>query len=176
VVRSRITQPEARSQPESRTADVVADASADQTALAVAETHGRPRWLVLAIAAAAALVVVGGVLAAFLVPAMTPPSSPTSQPGNQNDGTVAVTVVPPPVLVSATRSADGAVATIVWKTAKPQGGDQYQWVREGTTDAPTVTAKPRAVLAGLTAGAPACIDITTVRAGRTSEPLKACTP
>lgn len=133
------------------------------------------RWLLPVLAAAAALVVVGGVLAAVLVPSLAPSStSQTQRPGSDQDGTVAVTVVPPPTLVSATRGAGGATATIVWKTVKPQKGDQYQWVREGTTDLPVVTGVPKAELTGLTAGVPVCIDVTTVRAGRTSEPLKAC--
>ena len=134
----------------------------------------RPRRLLPVIAAAAVLVVAGGVLAAVLLPAATPAASPTQRPGSDQDGTVAVTVVPPPTLVSATRDAQGTTATIVWKTAKPQKGDQYQWVREGTTDVPEVTAQPKAELTGLTAGVPVCIDVSTVRSGRTSEPLKAC--
>ncbi|MFJ8893405.1 serine/threonine-protein kinase [Leifsonia sp. NPDC102414] len=134
----------------------------------------RPRWLLPVIAAAAVLVVAGGVLAAVLLPQTAPAASPTQRPGSDQDGTVAVTVVPPPTLVSATRNAQGTTATIVWKTAKPQKGDQYQWVREGTTDVPEVTAQPKAELTGLTAGVPVCIDVATVRSGRTSEPLKAC--
>ncbi|WP_085370326.1 serine/threonine-protein kinase [Leifsonia sp. NCR5] len=134
----------------------------------------RPRWLLPVIAAAAVLVVAGGVLAAVLVPSLSPAASPTQRAGTDQDGTIAVTVVPPPTLVSATRDASGTTATIVWKTAKPEKGDQYQWVREGTTDPPTVTAAPKAQLTGLTAGVPVCIDVATVRSGRTSEPLKAC--
>ncbi|GAB3576896.1 serine/threonine-protein kinase [Leifsonia lichenia] len=139
-----------------------------------ASRASRPRWLLPVIAAAAVLVVAGGVLAAVLLPSATPAASPTQRPGSDQDGTVAVTVVPPPTLVSATRNAQGTTATIVWKTAKPQKGDQYQWVREGTTDVPEVTAQPKAELTGLTAGVPVCIDVATVRSGRTSEPLKAC--
>lgn len=138
-------------------------------------SSARPRrWLVPVIAAAAVLVVVGGVLAAVLAPSLAPSASSTQRPGSAEDGTIAVTVVPPPVLVSATRDTTGTTATIVWKTAKPEKGDQYQWVREGTTDPPTVTEAPKAQLTGLTAGVPVCIDVTTVRSGRTSEPVKAC--
>jgi serine/threonine protein kinase len=138
-------------------------------------SSSRPRrWLVPVIAAAAVLVVAGGVLAAVLASSLAPSASSTQRPGSAEDGTIAVTVVPPPTLVSATRDTTGTSATIVWKTAKPEKGDQYQWVREGTTDPPTVTAAPKAHLTGLTAGVPVCIDVTTVRSGRTSEPLKAC--
>lgn len=138
-------------------------------------SSARPRrWLVPVIAAAAVLVVVGGVLAAVLAPSLAPSASSTQRPGSAEDGTIAVTVVPPPVLISATRDTTGTTATIVWKTAKPEKGDQYQWVREGTTDPPTVTEAPKAQLTGLTAGVPVCIDVATVRSGRTSEPVKAC--
>lgn len=175
VLRPRTARPStetAAAPPAGSAAIPVADSDIDG---ARAEARSRPRWLVPVITGAAVLVVAGGILAAVLVPAMTPSTSPTTQPGDQQDGTVAVTVVPPPVLVSATRNAAGNAATIVWKTAEPHDGDQYQWVREGTTDAPTVTAKPSAKVTGLTKGSPACIDVVTIRAGRTSQPLKACT-
>ena len=91
-----------------------------------------------------------------------------------DDGTVAVTVVPPPVLVSAVRGPDGRTATFTWKTGSPERGDQFTWLREGTTTGPSVTADPTITLTGLTPGVPVCLDVSTVRAGRTSEPLKAC--
>ncbi|WP_223690216.1 serine/threonine-protein kinase [Leifsonia poae] len=136
----------------------------------------RSRWLLPTIAVAAVLVVAGGILAAVLVPSTGPAAGHSGRPGSAGDGTVAVTVVPAPTLVSATRAPDGSSATIVWRTEKPVEGDQYQWRREGTTDAPTVTGEPRAQLTGLTAGVGACIEVVTVRSGRTSAPLKACSP
>ncbi|WP_431198193.1 hypothetical protein [Leifsonia xyli] len=85
-----------------------------------------------------------------------------------------MTVVPPPVLVSAVRAPDGASAAFTWKTEGAKKGDQYTWVQEGTTNGPSVTTDPTVTVTGLTPGVPVCIDIATVRAGRTSEQLKAC--
>jgi hypothetical protein len=115
-----------------------------------------------------------GVGAAVVAGALTAPSSAPARPGAGDDGTVAVTVVPPPVLVSAVRAAGGASATFTWKTSDPQPGDRFTWAQEGTTSGPSVTDRPTVTLTGLTPGAPVCIDIATVRAGRTSQPLKAC--
>lgn len=132
------------------------------------------RRLTAWIAGGAIAVVVLAVAAAVIANLLAPHTSPGSRPGSGEDGTVAVTVVPPPTLVSAVRSKDGTSATITWKTAHPKSGDEYTWTREGTTDPPAVTSKPSVTLTGLTPGAPVCIDVATVRAGRTSEQLKAC--
>lgn len=136
---------------------------------------GRPlrRRLVAWIGGGAVAVVALGIGAAILSSALAPPAPTTTRRGD-GDGTIAVTTVPAPTLVSAKRDATGTAATIVWKTAAPRDGDQYSWVRDGTTDPPTVTGRPTVTLTGLTPGVPVCVDVTTIRAGRTSEPLKAC--
>ncbi|MGN6428637.1 MAG: protein kinase domain-containing protein [Leifsonia sp.] len=155
-------------------------APVDAAAAEAAPDEQRPasspqrRRLTAWIAAGAAAVVVLGVGAAVVAGALSPQSPDAPRQGGGGDGTIAVTVVPAPVLVSAKRSADGTSATIVWKTASPKEGDQYSWVREGTTDAPAVTTRPQVTVSGLAPGAPVCIDVTTIRSGRTSEPLKAC--
>jgi len=136
--------------------------------------RGRPGWMLPVIAGAAALVVIAGILAAVLVPALAPTAVSTERPGTGQDGQIDVSVVPPPTLVSATRSADGTTATFVWKTAGAKKGDQYQWGRDGTNDPKTVTAQPQAQVTGLAAGVGVCITVETVRAGRTSAELKAC--
>lgn len=133
-----------------------------------------PRRRVVAwVAGAAGAVVVLGIAAAVIANALAPSAPVTTRQGG-GDGTIAVTTVPAPTLVSATRDSAGTTATIVWKTASPKDGDQYAWVREGTTDPPSVTARPSLILTGLTPGVPVCVDVTTIRSGRTSEPLKAC--
>jgi serine/threonine protein kinase len=135
------------------------------------------RRLLTWIGAGAAAVVVLGIVAAVLANVLTPPSSPTAPDAGPGDGgSIAVTVVPPPVLVSAVRSTDGASADFTWKTKDPQKGDQFTWVQEGTTNGPSVTAQPKVTVTGLTPGVPVCIDVATVRSGRTSEQLKACAP
>lgn len=151
-----------------------ADAPADAAATAVRPARSR----VLAwIGAGAGAVVVLGVAAAIVANLVAPPTAPsTPGAGPGDDDTIAVTVVPPPVLVSAVRAPDGASATFTWKTADAEKGDQYTWVREGTTNGPSVVADPTVTVKGLTPGAPVCIDVATVRAGRTSETLKACAP
>ncbi|QNE37551.1 protein kinase [Leifsonia shinshuensis] len=131
------------------------------------------RRLLTWIAAGAAAVVVIAVGAAIVSNALTPAAPATNRQGG-DDGVVPVTVVPQPTLVSAKRDAAATSATIVWKTAQPKSGDQYSWVREGTTDAPAVTSDTTVTLTGLTPGVPVCVDVTTIRAGRTSQPLKAC--
>lgn len=131
------------------------------------------RRLVAWIGGAAAAVVVLGIGAAILSNALAASTPPSTRQGG-DDGAIAVTTVPAPTLVSAQRDATGTAATIVWKTAAPRDGDEYSWVRDGTTDPPTVTGRPTVTLTGLTPGVPVCIDVTTIRSGRTSEPLKAC--
>ncbi|MGO4535631.1 serine/threonine-protein kinase [Leifsonia sp. 2MCAF36] len=133
-----------------------------------------PRRRLLAwIGAGAAAVVVLGIAAAVVANVLAPAYTPET-PGAGGDSSIAVTVVPPPVLVSAVRSPDGAAATFVWKTEEAQKGDQYTWVQEGTTNGPSVSADPTVTVTGLAPGVPVCIDIATVRAGRTSQQLKAC--
>ncbi|WP_431280348.1 hypothetical protein [Leifsonia poae] len=134
----------------------------------------RPRWLIPVVAVAAGVVVVGGILAAVLAPMLAPSAAPSDRPGSEQDSTVAVSVIPEPTLVSATRSADGTVATFVWKTADPKKGDSYLWKREGTTEGPQPTDASRVDVPGLTPGVGACIDVVTVRSGRTSTALEAC--
>ncbi|MDR6970193.1 protein kinase domain-containing protein [Leifsonia shinshuensis] len=135
-----------------------------------------PRRRLLAwIGAGAAAVIVLGIAAAVLANVLAPASSsPSSGPRAGDDSSIAVTVVPPPVLVSAVRSPDGASATFVWKTEDAKKSDQFTWVQEGTTNGPTVVGEPTVTVTGATPGVPVCIDIQTVRAGRTSQPLKAC--
>lgn len=156
-------------------ADAAADDEDAADAPTGADTPRDPRLRLLGwIGAGAAAVVVLGIAAAVVANVLAPPSSPSSPGAGTDGGSVAVTVVPPPVLVSAVRAPDGASATFAWKTDGPQKGDQFTWVQEGTTNGPALTAEPKVTVAGLTPGVPVCIDITTVRSGRTSEQLKAC--
>jgi serine/threonine protein kinase len=156
--------------------DRAGDSTVADTAVASAEPTVRdPRRRLLAwIGAGAGAVIVLGVAAAVLVNVLapTPSQSPGAVPGG--DDSIAVTVVPPPVLVSAVRAPDGGSATFAWKTEDARKGDQFTWVQEGTTSGPSVTAEPKVTVTGLTPGVPVCIDIATVRAGRTSQQLKAC--
>ena len=141
----------------------------------VATPRDPRRRLLTWIGAGAAAVVVLGIAAAIVANVLAPTAAPrTPTAGTGDDGGIAVTVVPPPVLVSAVRAPDGASATFAWKTDDPAKGDQYTWVQEGTTTGPSVTTDPKVTVTGLTPGVPVCIDIATVRAGLTSEQLKAC--
>ncbi|MFF1572404.1 serine/threonine-protein kinase [Leifsonia sp. NPDC058292] len=173
VVESTVVRPRAAAAATERGDATIAE-QADDGSGSSAEATRRPRWIVPVVAGAAALVVVIGVLAAVLVPALTPSADPSARPGSNQDGQIDVSVVPPPTLVSAGRDAAGTTATFVWKTADPKKGDQYQWGRDGTNDPKTVTAQPRAEVTGLTPGVGVCITIETVRSGRTSAELKAC--
>ncbi|MDR6612934.1 protein kinase domain-containing protein [Leifsonia sp. 1010] len=135
------------------------------------------RRLLTWIGVGAAAVVVLAVAAAVVANLVAAPSTSTGPGAQPSDGgSIAVTVVPLPVLVSAVRAPDGASATFTWKTADAQKGDQFTWQQEGTTNGPSVTAERKVTLANLTPGVPVCIDVATVRAGRTSEQLKACAP
>ncbi|NUU08355.1 serine/threonine-protein kinase [Leifsonia sp. C5G2] len=146
-----------------------------------AETARDPRRRLLGwIGAGAAAVIVLGVgaavLAGVLAPAQTPGTQQAGNGGGDGDGGIAVTVVPPPVLVSAVRAPDGTSATFTWKTKDPRKDDRFTWLQEGTTNGPAVTDQPTVTVTGIAPGAPVCIDVATVRAGRTSEQLKACAP
>ncbi|MDN4614969.1 serine/threonine-protein kinase [Leifsonia sp. F6_8S_P_1B] len=154
-----------------------ADADTGATSADSVETPRDPRRRVLAwVGAGAAAVVVLGVAAAIVANVLAPAPQPSSTARPGGDDPIAVSVVPAPTLVSAQRGSGGTSAIFTWKTADPQEGDQYTWVREGTTNPPTVTTRPTATVTGIAAGAPVCIDVSTIRAGRTSEPLKACAP
>ncbi|WP_158863615.1 serine/threonine-protein kinase [Leifsonia sp. AG29] len=134
-----------------------------------------PRKRLLAwIGAGAAAVVVLGVAAALVANALAPATPSAPRAGSARDGTVAVTIVPPPQLVTAERSTDRTTATFTWKTKQPKPGDQFTWVREGTTDPPAVTAEQRITVTGLQPSQSVCIDVATIRSGRTSEQLRAC--
>jgi len=153
------------------------DASARDASTRDASTPPRDprRRLLTWIGVGAAAVVVLAVAAAVVANLVAAPSTSTGPGGQPSDGgSIAVTVVPPPVLVSAVRAPDGASATFTWKTADAQKDDQFTWQQEGTTNGPSVTAEPKVTVTDLTPGVPVCIDVATVRAGRTSEQLKAC--
>ncbi|MGO4299847.1 protein kinase domain-containing protein [Leifsonia sp. RAF41] len=171
VVRSRPTAAATAEPPTSESGTADSDSAAD----VVAQPRDPRRRLLAWIGAGAAAVIVLGIAAAVVANVIAPSAAPTTPgPGSGGDSSIAVTVVPPPVLVSAVRAPDGASATFVWKTEDAQKGDQFTWVQEGTTNGPSVTADPRATVTGLAPGVPVCIDIATVRAGRTSQQLKAC--
>lgn len=158
---------------------VSAEEEAEEASAAVGAAPPRdPRRRLLAwIGAGAAAVVVLGVAVAVLANVLTPTTAPsTPRAGDGPDGGIAVTVVPPPVLVSAVRTPDGTSATFTWKTEDPRKDDRFAWQQEGTTNGPSVTDRPTVTVTGVTPGAPVCIDVATVRAGRTSEQLKACAP
>ncbi|WP_431220942.1 serine/threonine-protein kinase [Leifsonia xyli] len=168
VVRSRAAAPASDTAAPAADADLSGDT-------APAQPRDPRRRLLAWIGAGAALVVVLGIAAAIVANVVAPTASPTpSRAAQGGDSGIAVTVVPPPVLVSAVRAPDGASATFTWKTDGGKKGDQYTWVREGTTNGPAVTVEPKVTVTGLTPGVPVCIDVATVRAGRTSEQLKAC--
>ncbi|MGA0566343.1 protein kinase domain-containing protein [Rathayibacter sp. KR2-224] len=149
----------------------------------VADDHerssaSRRRGVIAAgVAAACVLVLAGGITAAaLLIPHGGASPSTTDAPGS-DDGQIAVSSVPDPTEASAVRSTDGTTVTFTWKNPKPKTGDSYQWQQEGTTQGPTQSDQPKAVVAGLTPGSSVCIDVAIVRGGRTSpNPLKACSP
>ncbi|WP_089911839.1 serine/threonine-protein kinase [Leifsonia sp. 21MFCrub1.1] len=162
-----------RSRPTADAAEGTGEAAED----AATAPHDPRRRLLAWIGAGAAAVVVLAVVAAVVVNLVGPPAASTGPGARPGDGgSIAVTVVPPPVLVSAVRAPDGASATFTWKTADALKDDQFTWQQEGTTNGPSVTADRTVTLTNLTPGVPVCIDVATVRAGRTSEQLKACAP
>ncbi|GAA2061787.1 serine/threonine-protein kinase [Leifsonia soli] len=162
-----------RSRPSADAAEGTGESAED----AATAPHDPRRRLLAWIGAGAAAVVVLAVVAAVVVNLVAPPAASTGPGARPGDGgSIAVTVVPPPVLVSAVRAPDGASATFTWKTADAQKDDQFTWQQEGTTNGPSVTADRTVTLTNLTPGVPVCIDVATVRAGRTSEQLKACAP
>lgn len=161
-----------RSRPSAEEPDGTAHPGAEDASTPLRDPRRR---LLTWIGAGAAAVVVLAVGAAVVANLLTPPAASTGPGAQPSDGSsVVVTVVPPPVLVSAVRAPDGASATFTWKTADPQKDDQFTWQQEGTTNGPSVTAEPKVTVTDLTPGVPVCIDVATVRAGRTSEQLKAC--
>jgi Serine/threonine protein kinase len=140
-----------------------------------AEQPRRRRTLVTTIVVACVLIVGGGVTAAVLSQQGTPQPVQTGGGGDGGGGVVG-SVIPPPVEVTAVRNSAKTAVTFTWKNPKPKAGDTYLWQQEGTNTPNTLTGTTRAVVSGLVAGAPVCIDVSTVRSGRTSDPTKMCTP
>ena len=126
------------------------------------------------------VVVVAAVIAAVavFVPRGTPVAAKTSATGGAplNVGSV----VPTPVLGTATLSADGTSASFTWSDPDPVKGDTYLWQRTdgaATNDATTPTATAAANITGVTPGTKVCVQVSIVRSGEVSpDPLKACTP
>jgi serine/threonine protein kinase len=125
------------------------------------------------------VVVVAAVIAAVVLfiprgsPVATKPSVTAGAPINVGS------VVPTPVLGTATLSTDGTTASFTWTDPAPVKGDSYVWQRtDGDASGNvTPTTDPSATITGVAPGTKVCVSVSVVRSGEVSpDPLKACTP
>ncbi|MEO8527627.1 MAG: protein kinase [Pseudolysinimonas sp.] len=138
----------------------------------------RPLAAILGVLAA----VVVTVLVVVLIVHNLPTGAPT-EPGQAvigGDDPVLGQVVPTPVLMSKSASADGTSVTFTWQNPDPQPDDSYVWTRYNVADAdsaPHPTTDPTATIDGVAPGTPTCVRIEIVRNGQGStQPLEECVP
>lgn len=148
------------------------------------ETRRPRRRLPFVIGGAAALVVVGGVVALAVlprpdvfVPAVVNPS-PVDVPGTEDEGPGG-TIIKSPELDPAVRSEDGATVTFTWSNPDEQPGDSFLWRR---TDGPqdgdaNPTSQTTASITGVAADGQICISVWVNRDGQLSaDAALGCSP
>lgn len=130
--------------------------------------------------------VVVGVVAALVVAAVVvgivltggAPTDPDPTPSASGGGEAAVPeVIPVPVLVGAP-TLDGSSVTFTVENPDPADDDQFMWQLTNRPDLPQRHTSDDGVIVvdGYAAGAPLCIDVSVLRAGKTSDVLVACYP
>ncbi len=172
---TRVRLPATIEQTRIRPRSIATSAEPEQSeATEPAPSGGRRVGLIVA-AAVVAVLVIGGVLAAVILPGLSAPTpAETSSAGG---GVITVSTVPTPVLVSKQAAADGTSVTFVWRNPKPRAGDQYLWARAETPDKKSLLNEPQVVVSGVVPGSTVCISVEVLRAGRTSpNPLEVCNP
>jgi serine/threonine protein kinase len=122
------------------------------------------------------LVVAAVVLAVVLTggPIERPDAGPA--PSATGGSAVGQGAVAPAVDGTATRSPDGTAVTFAWTNPDPHEGDLYYWALSETPDSRQVVETPEVTVEGVAAAARVCVNVEIGRAGRTSEPVRICTP
>ncbi|MDT5011392.1 MAG: hypothetical protein QOH57_3009, partial [Mycobacterium sp.] len=129
--------------------------------------------------------VIIGVLVVAAVISAVALFAPRDSPGALKTGSTGgasinvATAVPPPVLGTATLSADRTTASFTWTDHNAVKGDSYIWQRTdgaGGGDV-TPTTQPQATITGVSPGTTVCIQVSIVRSSGevSANPLKACT-
>jgi eukaryotic-like serine/threonine-protein kinase len=126
---------------------------------------------------AISLLVVGGVLVILAVPRDSESEHPAGLP-EQSDEDLPTSIVKPPVMEPAVRTADGTAVTFTWTNPDPASGDSYVWQRVGgKEDGPYVpTDASTATVSGVEVSEQVCIEVGVVRAPQTSEVSRECSP
>ncbi|MGO4691821.1 serine/threonine-protein kinase [Glaciibacter sp. 2TAF33] len=138
---------------------------------------GRGRALTVGISTAAAVLVVGAIVAAVALSGSPGGMlGPTKQPatGQPGDATIAAGV-PQPTLQNTTTSVDGTVVAFTIGNPDPEDGDLFRWARTETPNQPHPSTSAEISIDGVTPGTRVCIDVYLQRKnGKVSEPLTAC--
>lgn len=135
------------------------------------------------VAAVASTVVVLAVVAVLLVVTLggrgTPGPGPASTEFTSPPQEPVAAAVPAPVGIRGTRLADGSVE-VTWQNPDPQEGDAYLWGILTATGEPELVLvdEPRAVVPAQQAGEEVCVQVSIVRADRSSSarPAQGCVP
>lgn len=137
------------------------------------------RGLVIGIVSGAAVLLIGGVIAASVAFSGLAGSVPEQQESSPPSGESAVlgAVIPVPVDGTAEASADGTAVTFSWSNPDEQKGDSYRYARSETPNERLPLDGPLVTIDGITPGTLVCIDAYIVRGGQLSpEPLTICHP
>ena len=157
-----------------RPAPVAAEDAAPET---VAPTSKRP--LVIGLVSLAAVLVIGGVVAAAVLGAgagLREETRPTNTaPGEGPGSAIGGEVVPQPVDGAAT--ANGSSVTFTWRNPEPLEGDSYRYARSEQPGSLMPLAEASVTIDGIAGGARQCVDVYITRAGDLSAvPLEICYP
>jgi len=157
-----------------RPAPLAAEAAAPE---AVAPKSKRP--LVIGLVSLAAVLVIGGVVAAAVLGAgagLREETRPTNAaPGEGPGSAIGGEVVPQPVDGAA--SANGTSVTFTWRNPEPLDGDTYRYARSEQPGSLMPLAEASVTLDGIAAGPRQCVDVYITRAGDLSAvPLEICYP
>ena len=158
--------------------EVAPPPAAEAEAVPAEKAPRSKRGLIVGFASAAAVILIGSVVAASVLLGGTPPRDPTDEPSKPpGDSAVITDQVPKPVDGLAVPSADGTSVTFSWTNPSPEDGDSYRYARSEQPDSRMPLSDPTVTLDGLQPGARVCVDAYVLRSGQLSvEPLQICYP
>ena len=138
------------------------------------EERGRRRWP--AVVAGVGLLAVAGVVAVVVLGGGAPDPEPVAPTPSASPVDPVASIVPPPAELTAT--VEGQTATFTWSNQDPEPGDSYLWRTVSVLEEGELERLADAELAvPVPEGEQVCIEVVLRRdSGRTSEPVRGCTP
>ena len=146
------------------------------TATEPAEPVQRKKKLPAIIAVAALVVVVGGAAIGVAVSGGTNARVEATTTKPTPESAIGGGSVPTPQLLAATPSGNNKSVTFSWKNPDPIDGDVFRWALAESPDEKKPLKEAKVTVKRPSSGARVCIEVTMIRAGRASAPLKSCNP